>query len=35
GSALVRCLLEAETPSAGIAAVAKLSAELAEGVRHH
>ncbi|GAA4254146.1 tryptophan synthase subunit alpha [Dactylosporangium darangshiense] len=34
GSALVRCLLEAETPSAGVAAVAKLSAELAEGVRH-
>ncbi|WP_433609101.1 tryptophan synthase subunit alpha [Dactylosporangium sp. CA-139114] len=35
GSALVRCLLEAESPAAGVAAVAKLSAELAEGVRRH
>jgi tryptophan synthase alpha chain len=35
GSALVRCLLDAETPAAGVAAVAKLSAELAEGVRRH
>ncbi|WP_432976993.1 tryptophan synthase subunit alpha [Dactylosporangium sp. CA-233914] len=35
GSALVRCLLEAQTPAAGVAAVARLSAELAEGVRRH
>ncbi|WP_433078790.1 tryptophan synthase subunit alpha [Dactylosporangium sp. CA-052675] len=35
GSALVRCLLEASSPAAGVAAVAKLSAELAEGVRRH
>ncbi|MER7278802.1 tryptophan synthase subunit alpha [Dactylosporangium sp. NPDC000244] len=35
GSALVRCLLEADSPAAGVAAVAKLSAELAEGVRRH
>ncbi|GAA3295977.1 MULTISPECIES: tryptophan synthase subunit alpha [Dactylosporangium] len=33
GSALVRCLQEADSPAAGVAAVAKLSAELAEGVR--
>ncbi|MEV8514719.1 tryptophan synthase subunit alpha [Dactylosporangium sp. NPDC051484] len=33
GSALVRCLLDAETPAAGVAAVAELSARLAEGVR--
>ncbi|WP_426506431.1 tryptophan synthase subunit alpha [Dactylosporangium sp. McL0621] len=33
GSALVRCLLEADSPAAGVAAVGKLSAELAEGVR--
>jgi tryptophan synthase alpha chain len=33
GSALVRCLLDADTPAAGVAAIAKLSAELAEGVR--
>jgi tryptophan synthase alpha chain len=33
GSALVRCLLDASTRSAGIAAVAALSADLAEGVR--
>jgi tryptophan synthase alpha chain len=35
GSALVRCLLEAHSPAAGVAAVGKLSAELAEGVRSH
>jgi tryptophan synthase alpha chain len=35
GSALVRCLQEADSPAAGVAAVAKLSAELAEGMRRH
>ncbi|WP_433049305.1 tryptophan synthase subunit alpha [Dactylosporangium sp. CS-033363] len=35
GSALVRCLLEADSPAAGVAAVGKLSAELAEGVRRN
>lgn len=34
GSAFVRLLLDAETPEAGIAAVGRLAAELAEGVRH-
>lgn len=33
GSALVRCLLDADTPAAGVAAVGRLTAELAEGVR--
>lgn len=33
GSALVRCLLDAQTPAAGIQAVEQLTAELAEGVR--
>lgn len=33
GSALVRCLQDAATPAAGVAAVAALSADLAEGVR--
>jgi tryptophan synthase alpha chain len=35
GSALVRCLQDADSPAAGVAAVGKLSAELAEGVRNH
>jgi tryptophan synthase alpha chain len=34
GSAFVRLLLDAETPEAGVAAVGRLAAELAEGVRH-
>ena len=33
GSALVRCLTEASSPAQGVAAVAQLAAELAEGVR--
>jgi tryptophan synthase alpha chain len=33
GSALVRCLLDAATPSAGLEAIRALAAELAEGVR--
>jgi tryptophan synthase alpha chain len=33
GSALVRCLQDAASPAAGVAAVAALSADLAEGVR--
>jgi tryptophan synthase alpha chain len=33
GSAFVRCLLEASSPADGVAAVGKLAAELAEGVR--
>ncbi len=33
GSAFVRLLLDAESPAAGVAAVARLAAELAEGVR--
>ena len=33
GSALVRCLAEASSPAQGVAAVAQLAAELAEGVR--
>ncbi len=33
GSAFVRLLLDSETPSAGVAAVARLAGELAEGVR--
>ena len=33
GSALVRCLQDAATPAEGVAAVAALSADLAEGVR--
>jgi tryptophan synthase alpha chain len=33
GSAFVRLLLDAATPSEGVAAVARLAAELAEGVR--
>jgi tryptophan synthase alpha chain len=33
GSALVRCLQDAATPAAGVAAIAALSADLAEGVR--
>jgi tryptophan synthase alpha chain len=33
GSALVRCLLDAPTPAAGIDAISALSAELAAGVR--
>jgi tryptophan synthase alpha chain len=33
GSALVRCLLDAPDEKTGVAAVARLSAELAEGVR--
>ncbi len=33
GSAFVRLLLDAATPAAGVAAVAALAAELAEGVR--
>ena len=33
GSAFVRLLLDAATPAAGVAAVARLAAELAEGVR--
>ena len=33
GSALVRCLADAATPSQGVAAVARLAAELADGVR--
>jgi tryptophan synthase alpha chain len=35
GSALVRCLQDADSPAAGVAAVARLSAELAEGMRRH
>jgi tryptophan synthase alpha chain len=34
GSALVRCLLDASDEAAGVAAVGRLSAELAQGVRH-
>lgn len=33
GSALIRCLLEAESQTAGLAELQKLSAELAQGVR--
>jgi tryptophan synthase alpha chain len=33
GSALVRCLLDAPSESVGAAAVGKLTAELAAGVR--
>ncbi|GAA3251928.1 tryptophan synthase subunit alpha [Dactylosporangium siamense] len=33
GSALVRCLQDAATPAEGVAAIAALSADLAEGVR--
>jgi len=33
GSALVRCLLDADTEAAGAAAVGRLASELAEGVR--
>jgi tryptophan synthase alpha chain len=33
GSALVRCLLDADSAAAGAAAVGKLTAELAQGVR--
>lgn len=33
GSALIRCLLDAESLTAGLAALRKLSVELAEGVR--
>ena len=33
GSAFVRCLLEADSPAAGVAAVGRLAAELAAGVR--
>jgi tryptophan synthase alpha chain len=33
GSALVRCLLDADSPHDGVVAVAALTAELAEGVR--
>jgi tryptophan synthase alpha chain len=33
GSALVRCLLDADSEAAGAAAVATLAAELAAGVR--
>jgi tryptophan synthase alpha chain len=33
GSAFVRRLLDAETPAAGVAAVGRLAAELAAGVR--
>jgi tryptophan synthase alpha chain len=33
GSAFVRCLLDADKPANGVAAVADLTAELAEGVR--
>ena len=33
GSALVRCLADAPTPDEGVAAVERLTAELAEGVR--
>jgi tryptophan synthase alpha chain len=33
GSAFVRCLLDAETPAAGVEAVGALAAELAKGVR--
>ncbi len=33
GSALVRCLTEAETPEAGLAALGTLARELADGVR--
>ena len=33
GSAFVRCLLDADTEDAGLAALARLSEELAEGVR--
>jgi tryptophan synthase alpha chain len=35
GSAFVRLLLDAESPAAGIAAVGRLAAELAAGVRRH
>jgi len=35
GSAFVRLLLDAETPAAGVAAVGRLAAELADGVRRH
>lgn len=34
GSALVRCMLDADTPAAGRSALAALAADLAEGVRH-
>ncbi|MEU4717905.1 tryptophan synthase subunit alpha, partial [Micromonospora purpureochromogenes] len=34
GSALVRCVLDAPDPAAGLTALRTLSAELAEGVRH-
>jgi tryptophan synthase alpha chain len=34
GSALVRTLLDAETPSAGLAALSRLTKELAAGVRN-
>ncbi|MFG1900507.1 tryptophan synthase subunit alpha [Micromonospora carbonacea] len=34
GSALIRCLLDAPDPAAGLTALRALSAELAEGVRH-
>jgi tryptophan synthase alpha chain len=33
GSAFVRCVLEADTPAAGVAAVARLAEDLASGVR--
>ena len=33
GSAFVRLLLDADSPAEGVAAVARLAAELAEGVR--
>ncbi len=33
GAAFVRCLLDAESPDAGVAAAGELAAELAEGVR--
>lgn len=33
GSALIRCLLDAESPAAGLTALGALSAELADGVR--
>jgi len=35
GSALVRCLLDAPTPSAGVSAVRDLARELRAGVERH
>jgi tryptophan synthase alpha chain len=35
GSALVRCLLDADSEAAGVRAVAALSADLAGGMRQH